>query len=130
MKKIVLLLLVFFLFMVNFSFVAAYNDTEDNPTGETKVPAPTSVTMTSPIKETDANKYIGGVINKALGVVGSIGLALFTYGGFVWMLAAGNSEKVSQAKSILAWTAIGMVIIFIAYALVSFIIVGVAPTGT
>ncbi len=64
---------------------------------------------------------IGNIINKVLGVVGSIALAMFVYGGFTWMLAGGNSEKVQKAKGILAWAALGLTAIFSAYAIISFV---------
>jgi hypothetical protein len=53
---------------------------------------------------------------------------MIIYGGFVWMTAAGNTEKVTQGKNILIWAIIGLVVIFSAYLLVSNII-NVATTG-
>jgi len=65
---------------------------------------------------------IGRVINAVLGIVGSLALLMFIYGGFTWMLSGGNSSAVEKGKNILIWASLGLVIIFISYALVSFVI--------
>lgn len=70
----------------------------------------------------DPEILIGKVINAILGVVGSLALAMFVYGGLMWMLAAGNNERVQKGKAILSWATIGLVVIFSAYALVKFVL--------
>jgi hypothetical protein len=65
---------------------------------------------------------IGRVITGFLGIVGSLALVMVIYGGFTWMLAAGNSEKVKKGRDIIVWAAIGLVVIFTSYALVKFVI--------
>jgi hypothetical protein len=72
---------------------------------------------------------IGNIINAAMGLVGSIALAMFIYGGFIWMMAAGNSEAITKGKNILIWATLGLVIIFSAYALVQFVFTGIGLTG-
>ncbi len=69
---------------------------------------------------------IGNVINAILGLVGSLALAMFIYGGFVWMLSAGSQEKVTKGKNILVWATIGLVVIFSSYAAVKYIILALA----
>lgn len=64
---------------------------------------------------------IGKVISAVLGIVGSLALVMFIYGGLVWMTAAGNTEKVTKGKDILTWAAVGLVVIFSAYAMVTFV---------
>ena len=71
------------------------------------------------------NTLIGKVIQAVLGVVGSLALVMFIYGGLVWMTAAGSNEKVQKGKDILIWTTVGLVIIFTSYALVRFVLVDV-----
>lgn len=65
---------------------------------------------------------IGRIINAVMGLIGSIALLMFIYGGFTWLVSGGNSEKVKKGKDILIWSAIGLVIIFSSYALVNFVI--------
>ncbi|OGY45588.1 MAG: hypothetical protein A2731_03630 [Candidatus Buchananbacteria bacterium RIFCSPHIGHO2_01_FULL_39_8] len=62
------------------------------------------------------------IIRIFLGLVGIIAIILIMYGGYVWMTSAGNPEKVEQAKKILRNAAIGLLIIFSAFMIVSFII--------
>ena len=85
-----------------------------------------SVSLTNPLTGDQTSKdipvLIGQVINAALGVVGSIALVMFIYGGFTWMTAAGNAEQVTKGKNIIVWAAIGLVVIFSSYALVRFVI--------
>jgi hypothetical protein len=65
---------------------------------------------------------IGRVINSILGVVGSLALLMFVYGGLTWMLSSGNQEKVKKGKDIIIWSAIGLAVIFMAYAATSLLI--------
>jgi len=44
------------------------------------------------------------------------------WGGFRWMTAAGNEEKTGEAKKIITAGIIGLVIIFISYAIATFVI--------
>lgn len=67
-------------------------------------------------------ELIGKIINAVMGLIGSIALLMFIYGGFTWLTSAGNTEKVKKGKDILVWAAIGLVFIFSSYALVNFII--------
>lgn len=86
--------------------------------------------LTNPLSEgvsegVTPQQLIGKIINAALGVVGSLALIMFIYGGFTWMLAAGNAEAVTKGKNIIIWATIGLVVIFSAYALVKFVISGI-----
>ncbi len=67
---------------------------------------------------------IGKIINAAMGIVGSIALLMFIYGGFVWMTAAGNEQSVTKGRDILIWATVGLIIIFSSYALVKFVFKG------
>lgn len=94
--------------------------------GENKCVAPNCVSISDPLNlpkdGTGVQVLIGKIIKAALGVVGSLALLMFIYGGFVWMTSAGNSEKVEKGKNILIWATVGLVVIFSAYAMASFII--------
>lgn len=64
---------------------------------------------------------IGRVIKTVMGVVGSIALIMFVYGGLMWMTASGNTEKISKAMRIITWSTLGIIVILSSYALVDFI---------
>ncbi len=93
----------------------------EQPNQEGAVP-PTIQQLENPLGTTDVSELIGRVIKALLGIVGSIGLLMFVYGGFTWMTAGGNEKRVEQGKQILTWAVIGLVTIFSAYAILSFII--------
>jgi hypothetical protein len=75
-----------------------------------------------PLGDTTLQGIIGRVIKFILGLTGVIALVMVTYGGFLWMTAAGSSDNISKAKSILLWSILGIVLIFSAYALVDLVI--------
>ncbi|MFA5131665.1 MAG: hypothetical protein WC467_04630 [Patescibacteria group bacterium] len=70
----------------------------------------------------DPREIIGRIINFALGFLGVIAVGLILFGGFKWMTAAGNEDKVSEAKQLLGAGVIGLIIILAAWAIATFII--------
>ncbi|MCK5212081.1 hypothetical protein KAJ89_05250 [Candidatus Parcubacteria bacterium] len=50
---------------------------------------------------------------------------MFIYGGFTWMTAAGNKEAVTKGKDIIIWSVAGLAVIFLAYAVVNFVLANV-----
>lgn len=73
------------------------------------------------LKETDPITVSGIVIQAALGIVGFIFLILVVYGGFTWMMARGNEETVTRARTTVSAAAIGLVIVVAAYAITYFV---------
>jgi hypothetical protein len=71
------------------------------------------------------------VIQTLLGVLGVLSLVIVLIGGFRWMTSAGNEEGVGAAKKTIAAGVIGLVIIFFAYAIVTFVfnVIGTATTN-
>lgn len=78
-----------------------------------------------PQGQTNISQIVGNIIKVALGIIGSITLGIFVYGGFLWLTSAGNSEKVSQGSSAMLYAVIGLFIIFGAYAILNTIISGI-----
>ena len=98
---------------------------ECNPDTETCLKNPLGNTINDKEGNPSINVLVGQLINGVLGLVGSLALAMFIYGG---MLAAGDSGKVQKGKDILIWATIGIVVIFSAYAVVKFVLEGVLGT--
>lgn len=73
--------------------------------------------------KTDENQILGKLVNGILGLAGSVALVVFIYGGFVYMTAMGASEKTKKGKDIILWGTIGLMVTFLAYALVKFVLV-------
>ncbi|MBI4281078.1 hypothetical protein HY628_02695 [Candidatus Uhrbacteria bacterium] len=65
---------------------------------------------------------LGRIVRVLLGIVGSIALIMFIYGGFLWMTARGDSDQVKKARDILVWASLGLMAIFASYAAVKFIV--------
>jgi hypothetical protein len=64
---------------------------------------------------------IGRVIKIVMGVIGSIALAMFIFGGITWMTARGNAEKTALAIRTLAWSTLGIIVILSSYIIVQFV---------
>lgn len=61
----------------------------------------------------------GRVIEAALGFLGVLLLGLFLWGGFLWMTASGEKEKVAKAQGVLANAVAGIVIVALSFAITS-----------
>ncbi|MFA7286051.1 MAG: hypothetical protein WC052_00040 [Patescibacteria group bacterium] len=70
----------------------------------------------------DIKTVIARIVRVLLGFLGIIAVLIVLYGGFQWMTAAGNEERVSSARATLTAGLIGLIIILSAYAIASFII--------
>ncbi len=57
-----------------------------------------------------------------LGIVGSLALVMFIYGGFMFLISAGSSEKIGQAKKIIVAAVIGLLIVFASYLIIKFVL--------
>ncbi len=75
----------------------------------------------TPIGQASIPQIIGRIIRGVIGLTGVLALAMFIYGGFMWMTAAGNSDQVGKAKKTVVWSVLGLVLIFSSYALVNFV---------
>ncbi|HNW55530.1 MAG TPA: IPT/TIG domain-containing protein, partial [bacterium] len=82
----------------------------------------TSYASSTGLTAKDPRLVVANIIKIALGFIGSIGVILVIYAGFLWMTAAGSSEKIDKAKMILKNSAIGLVLVLSAYAITSFVI--------
>jgi|GEM_PF-1107707 len=56
------------------------------------------------------------------GILGIIMVILLTYGGFIWMTAAGDSKKTDKARDLMQQSIVGLIIIIATWALAWFII--------
>jgi hypothetical protein len=67
---------------------------------------------------TDLPGMAGRAINYMFGIIGVIFLTIVLIGGYLWMSAGGNEEKITKAKKFVVNGINGMIVIFLAYALV------------
>jgi len=71
---------------------------------------------------TDPREMAVNVVRFFMTFLGIIAVCIILYGGFIWMTAAGNEDKVAKAKKIIVAGAIGLAVIISAYVIVNFII--------
>ena len=83
-------------------------------------------------KTRDLKSTVAQVINVILGFLGVIAVIIILAGGFKWMTAGGNEDKVGEARKMIVQGVIGLVIIFAAWAIAAFVInqLKSATTGT
>lgn len=70
----------------------------------------------------DLSGKIGAIVGSLLGLVGTVFVVLMIYAGVLWMTAAGEEEKIKKSKDLIIGAVIGLVIIFSAYAITSFVL--------
>src|SRR3989344_2076303 len=71
---------------------------------------------------TDVRTTVAKIIRVAMGLLGIVAVVIILIGGFTWMTAGGNEEKVGEAKKWIFAGIIGLAIILSAYAIASFVI--------
>jgi len=71
---------------------------------------------------TDPRTLIVNILNIALGFLGVIAVGIILFGGFKWMTAAGNEDKVEEAKKVLSAGVIGLLIVLSSWALATYAI--------
>ncbi len=83
-----------------------------------------AVTLPNPLGagNEDPRVIIGNVIKAVLGIVGSLALGVFIFGGLTWVTSAGSEEKITKGKNMIIWATLGLVVIFMSYAMVTLVI--------
>lgn len=81
-------------------------------------------------EDIDLAGKIGRVINYLFGITGVIFLTVTLIGGYLWMTAGGSEEKVAKAKKLIMNGINGMIVIFLAYALVYVIMAALETART
>jgi len=117
-KKLFIILLLLVIFVIPLKMMAddvILDPQKPNYEGE--------LTKGTPVLEKgDLVAIIFRLIQYLLAFLGVVAIMVILYGGYTWMTAAGNDEKVGKAKKILIAGVIGMVIILLAYAIAGFVI--------
>ena len=116
----------FFIFVLPVFFLTsgsalATNDLMEETFADTAI----GTTLTLPI-------IIARFVQIFFGILGVLAVLLLIYGGFIWMTSQGDPDKVNKAKQIIYNAIIGLIIIFSAFAIATFILGvlrGVTGTG-
>lgn len=89
--------------------------------------APTELDV-SKIKGLSASNpaaLVNSILKWALGLIGTVALLFFLYGGILWLTSGGSPDKIKKAQQVMVWATIGIVVIFASYAIVSQVITAV-----
>ena len=94
-----------------------------------KLVNPIGGTSTTPRGIVDPSMILGLTVNYALGLIGSITLAVFVYGGFVWLTSGGNPDRVKAGTRAMTWAIVGLLVVFASYAILNTILEGIGARG-
>src|SRR3989344_5599784 len=70
----------------------------------------------------DLRTIIFTIINVILGFLSIVAVLIILWGGFKWMTAGGNEEKVEEAKKMIIAGIVGLAVIFTSFAIATFVI--------
>jgi hypothetical protein len=70
----------------------------------------------------DLRTIIFSIVNVILGFLSIIAVLIILMGGFKWMTAGGNEEKVEEAKKLIIAGVVGLAVIFTSFAIATFVI--------
>jgi len=73
------------------------------------------------------NSIFTTVVNVMLFVIGAVCVIMLIFGGIRYTTSAGNSAAVTAAKNTIMYALIGLVIAFLAYAIVNWVLGAVTP---
>lgn len=68
------------------------------------------------------DNLIGDVINTLLFVIGALSVVMIIVAGIFYVISTGDSGKVAKAKNTLMYSIVGLVVAFLAYAIVNWVL--------
>lgn len=71
--------------------------------------------------DADLKETVINILNWLLGIMALVAVVMIIIGGFTWLTAGGNEEKVDKAKKIISAAVIGLIIVLLAWAVVIFV---------
>ncbi len=90
--------------------------------GENDIGSNTYVGDETGLGQRDPREIAAAVIKVMLGFLGIIAVVIILLGGFKWMTAAGNEDKIDEAKKLIMAGVIGLVIILASYGIANFVL--------
>lgn len=78
---------------------------------------------------TDFKTAVRSFLNYFLGFLGLVAVIFVIYAGVLMVTAGGDDDQVGKGKKILLWAAVGIVLVLLSYAIVSWV-VGAGTAGT
>jgi len=78
------------------------------------------------LPDRDPREAAVSLVRLLMTFLGIIAVIIILYGGFLWMTAAGNEDKVDTAKKLIGAGVIGLIIILAAFLIVNFVVQNVS----
>ena len=123
MKKKILSLIIISLFFIPLLLVNSANATDSsNAFGLGYVTGDEGDGDSIVLGNKDPRTMVTQIINVLLTILGIVAVVIVLLGGFKWMTAGGNEDKVGEAKKILGAGVIGLVIILAAWGIAAFVL--------
>lgn len=72
-------------------------------------------------KDASSDGFVGAIVNTLLFAIGAISVIAIIIGGILYVISAGNSGSVTKAKNTIFYAIIGLVVAFLAYAIVNWV---------
>jgi len=82
-------------------------------------------TTSSPVcenKDDKADSFVKTLVNVLLYILGAVSVLVIIIGGFLYVLSGGNSANVTKAKNAITYAIVGLIVAFLAYAIVNWVI--------
>jgi len=73
-------------------------------------------------KPDDATNLIGTLVNVLLFVVGALATIMIIVGGILYVISNGDSAKIARAKNTITYSVVGLVVAFVAYAIINWVV--------
>ena len=92
------------------------------PMAVSAITVDTGLSGTLDLGSADLQDTVISIIQWALGLLGLIAVVMILIGGFIWMTAGGNEDKVATAKKYISAAVVGLIIVLLAWAIVVFVV--------
>ena len=78
-------------------------------------------------KDDDGKTLIADIVSTLLFIVGAISVVMIIFSGILYATSSGDAGKVARAKNTLTYSIVGLVVAFIAFAIVTWVVAQIAP---
>jgi hypothetical protein len=93
-----------------------------SPVGNVSGPPPSSggaVNFTNPLSTNSFEALVMGIINWILGIVVSLAILFLIIGGLMYIVSAGDEERIKKAKNIIMYAIIGLGVVILSWSIIT-----------
>jgi hypothetical protein len=74
------------------------------------------------VKDKSSSQVVGAIVNTLLYVVGGLSVVMIIVGGLLYVTSQGDSGGITRAKNTILYAVIGLIVSFLAYAIVNWVL--------